>query len=88
MLMDILLGLGILAVGIFMTIKSEAVLGLFGQIEFFEKHLATSGGSHLGYKLIGLLFCFIGMLVATNLIGDFIRFVFSPLIQYQKQAPQ
>ncbi len=86
--MNIILGLVILALGVFMTIKSEAVLRFFGQLEFFEKHLATSGGSHLGYKLIGLLFCFIGMLVATNLIGDFVRFVFSPLIRYQDQAPQ
>lgn len=84
--MNIILGLAILALGILITIKSEAVLRLFGQIEFFEKHLVTAGGSHLGYKLIGIFVCFIGMLVMTNLLGDFVRFVFAPLIHYQQQS--
>ena len=78
--MHILIGLIIFAIGVFMVIKSEAMLNSFGRIEFFEKHLGTEGGSRLGYKLIGILAIFIGFLVLTNMINDFLGWLLSPLM--------
>ena len=79
--MYILIGLAILIIGIFMVIKSEAMLNSFGRIEFFERHLGLDGGSRLGYKLIGLATIFIGFLIMTNMIGDFLGWALSPLLR-------
>jgi hypothetical protein len=68
--------------GALITIKSEAVFSFFGRIEFFEEKLGTSGGSRLGYKLIGLLIFFLGILTMTGLITGFMEFVLSPLLKY------
>jgi hypothetical protein len=80
-MLRILIGLVILAVGIFIVIKTESMLSAFGRIYFFEKHFGSDGGSRLGYKLIGLLFTFIGILVITNLINNFMYWVLGPLLR-------
>jgi len=67
-------------VGALITIKSEAMLNMFGRVGFFEKYLGTEGGTRLGYKLLGILVFFIGVLLMTNLFGSFIGWVLSPLI--------
>jgi len=82
--MNIVIGAIILAVGALIVIKSEAVLNMFGRIEFFERYLGTEGGSRLGYKLVGLLTIFIGFLIMTNLIGGFLEWVLSPLLRYSR----
>lgn len=82
--MNILIGLIILAIGALIVIKSEAVLNAFGRIEFFERHLGSEGGSRLGYKLVGILAIFIGILVTTNMIGGFLEWILSPLLRYNK----
>jgi len=82
--MNIVIGAIILAVGALIVIKSEAVLNMFGRIEFFERYLGTEGGSRLGYKLVGLLIIFIGFLIMTNLIGGFLEWVLSPLLRYSR----
>ena len=82
--MNILLGLAIIALGVAIAIKSEAFLSFFGRISFFEKHLGTEGGSRLGYKLVGLIFIFIGMLIMTNMIGGFLEWLLSPLLKYNR----
>ncbi|MFH1427073.1 MAG: hypothetical protein ABIG60_00905, partial [Patescibacteria group bacterium] len=74
--MRIILGLIIFMVGGLLVIKSETILNIFGRINFFDRFLGTEGGSRLGYKLIGLLFIFIGILVMTNMIGGFITWLF------------
>ncbi|MDD5527935.1 MAG: hypothetical protein PHO56_03070 [Patescibacteria group bacterium] len=78
--MNIILGLVMAAVGALITIKSEAMLNMFGRVGFFEKYLGTEGGSRLGYKLLGILIFFIGVMIATNVIGDFMYWLLSPLI--------
>ncbi|HTW96405.1 MAG TPA: hypothetical protein VMD74_01960 [Candidatus Methylomirabilis sp.] len=78
--MNILIGLIIAVVGALITIKSEAIYNMFGRIEFFEKYLGTEGGSRLGYKLLGILAFLIGVMIATNVIGDFMYWLLSPLI--------
>jgi len=81
--MHIFVGLIIMAVGLIFIVKTEWFLYNFGRIGFFESHLAIQGGSRLGYKLIGLVIIFIGLLVAVNLFGGFVQTVTSPLTQYQ-----
>jgi len=46
--------------------------------------LGVEGGSRLGYKLIGVLTIFIGLLIMTNMIGGFMMWVFSPLLKYSQ----
>lgn len=82
--MHILSGFIMLAIGALIVVKSEAMLNAFGRIGFFERHLGAEGGSRLGYKLIGMLIIFIGMLVMTNMIGGFLQWVLSPILKYSK----
>ncbi|MCX6792543.1 MAG: hypothetical protein NTY12_00800 [Candidatus Falkowbacteria bacterium] len=80
--MSFIIGLIMTVAGALITIKSEAVFGFFGRIEFFEEKLASSGGSRLGYKLFGLLLFFLGVLTMTGLITGFMEFILSPLLKY------
>jgi len=82
--MNILIGIIIFAIGTFIVIKSEAMLNAFGRIEFFERQLGTEGGSRLGYKLVGILAIFIGMLIMTDMIGGFLEWVLAPILRYNK----
>jgi len=82
--MNFIIGLIMVVAGALITIKSEAVFSFFGRIEFFEDKLGTSGGSRLGYKLIGLLIFFLGALTMMGLISGFLQFVLSPLLKYSK----
>lgn len=65
--MRILLALALMVSGFFITWKSEWLYQNFGTIPFFDKYLGNSGGGRLGYKLFGILFSFVGILVLTNL---------------------
>jgi hypothetical protein len=78
--MNIILGLVIAVVGALITIKSEAMLNMFGRVAFFEKYLGTEGGSRLGYKLLGIAAFLIGVMIATNVIGDFMMWLLSPIL--------
>lgn len=80
MLLEILGGLALMAVGTLVVIKSEAIFSFFGPIAFFDKYLGTEGGSRLGWKLIGVLMVFIGVLTATGQIGSFVNWGLSPLL--------
>jgi hypothetical protein len=82
--MNILVGFIILVIGALIVIKSEAMLNGFGRIEFFERYLGADGGSRLGYKLIGIIAIFIGMLIMTNMIGGFLEWVLSPILRYNQ----
>ena len=77
-----ILGAIIMVIGALIVIKSESILNTFGSIGFFERHLGTEGGSRLGYKLIGILTFFIGVLIMTNMIGGFMTWMLSPLLKY------
>jgi hypothetical protein len=85
-MLHFILGAAILTGGIFWVLKSEALYNSFGAIGFFDKYLGTEGGSRLGYKLIGIAIVFIGFLVMTNMLGGFVRWVFSPIIEFQNGA--
>ena len=78
--MQFILGVLIIALGIYMVLKTEIVLKNFGSSSFFEKHLGTEGGSRLGYKLLGLLLIFLGLVIMLGMSDNFLRFLLSPLI--------
>jgi len=82
--MNFLLGLAILAAGVFIVIKTEAMLNSFGRIEFFERYLGTEGGSRLGYKLVGLVIIFIGFLIMTGMISGFMEWLLGPLLRMSR----
>ena len=84
--MNFIGGFLIICVGIFIVIKSEAFLSNFGRIAFFERYLGLEGGSRLGYKIIGFIIIFLGTLIMTNLINDFMSWSLSPLTKYSSPA--
>ncbi len=88
MIFRIILGLATMFGGGLFIFKTDAFLNNFGRMPFFENHLATSGGSRLGYKLIGIALLIIGFMIATNLIGGFISWFTSPLTQYSQPIYQ
>ena len=65
--MRILLGLGILIVGVIITLKSEWIYQNFGTIAWFEAKFHSAGGGRFGYKIIGILAAFVGIMILTNL---------------------
>ena len=79
------LGTFIATVGFLVVWKSEWMLRNFGRIAFFDQHLGTEGGSRLGYKLIGMLAMFIGVLMMTGLIDAFMGWTLSPLMDLFRQ---
>jgi hypothetical protein len=81
--MHIFYGFLMTSAGALLVAKSEWMLNNFGRIGFFDKYLGTSGGTRLGYKLIGLLVAFFGILIMTDLIGAFVLWILGPLIKNQ-----
>ena len=79
--MYIIVGLVMTVIGAAIAVYSEKMLNAFGSIAFFEKYLGTEGGSRLGYKLLGVLIFFLGVLVMTNLIQGFLLWALSPLLR-------
>lgn len=69
------------AAGVAMALKANWLYVQFGSMAFAEKYLGSSGGTRLFYKLLGTFLAFIGMLIMTNLHGEFIGWVFGPLIR-------
>ncbi|MCK5211232.1 hypothetical protein KAJ89_00870 [Candidatus Parcubacteria bacterium] len=80
--MQYIIGILILAVGFLIIFKAEWMLSNFGRIEFFENKLGTSGGSRLGYKLVGIVFIFFGFLAVTGMINGFMEWMLWPLTRY------
>jgi len=83
--MYIIFGLVALVVGLFLVIKTDSMLDMFGRVGFFEKHLGA-GGSRLGYKLVGIFVIFLGILSVTGSIEGFILWVLSPLISLNQRG--
>jgi len=84
MSMSILFGMLILAAGVLIVIKSNAILSAFGRLEFFEHYLGTEGGSRLGYKIVGLITIFIGFLIMTGMISGFLEWILGPLLRVSR----
>lgn len=65
--MNILLGLIIIIVGFLITWKAEWMYQSWGTIPFFEKYFHSSGGGRFGYRIIGILIIFVGIMTLTGL---------------------
>lgn len=82
--MYIFTGLIIIAGGVFLVLKTEWFINNFGRIAWFEAKLGTEGGSRLGYKLVGIFLIFLGVIVMTGSSSEFMSWMLSPLLKYQK----
>jgi hypothetical protein len=82
--MFVIYGLVIMALGFLIVLKSEWMLRNFGQIAWFDRYLRLDGGSRLGYGLIGAFIIIIGFIVLTNMFGDMMTWLVSPLTKYNK----
>lgn len=71
LILRILLGAAIVAVGVGFVIKTSDIEGFFGPVPFAEKYMG-GGGTRLFYKLLGCVFCLLGFLVMTNLWNAFL----------------
>jgi hypothetical protein len=78
--MNIFLGILLLLIGFGMVLKTEWLVNNFGRIEWFDKNLGTEGGTRLGYKFIGMIIIFIGILVVSGNSDTFFNWLLSPLI--------
>ena len=84
--MSFFIGLIMLVVGVAIVAKSEWMLRSFGRIAFFDNKFGLEGGSRLGYKLIGMIVIFLGILGVTGLIGGFMGWILYPLTKYSMPA--
>lgn len=65
----ILLGLVVMAGGFGIVLKTDLLRSWLGNVDWAEQHLGN-GGTRLFYKLVGAGICFIGILIASNIITD------------------
>jgi len=79
----IILGLVIIAVGAVLILKTEWFLQNFGRITWFEDKFGTEGGSRLGYKILGIIAIFIGIVLMSGNGNSFFTWLLSPLIPTQ-----
>ena len=75
----ILIGLAVTGIGGFIVIRTRVILDFFGTVSWAEEKLG-GGGSNLLYKTVGLIVCFIGIMVATDLWDAFLRATIGSLI--------
>lgn len=75
----VIIGLLVSGVGVYMVLRTETILGFFGTVDWAERKLG-GGGSRLFYKLIGLVFVFVGFMVATNLWNAFLQATLGSII--------
>ncbi|PIP33601.1 hypothetical protein COX69_03835 [Candidatus Falkowbacteria bacterium CG_4_10_14_0_2_um_filter_48_10] len=87
-MISIILGLLIAAAGLLMVVKSESLYDNFGSIEFFERYFHLQGGGRFGYKLIGIMIIFIGILMFTHLLSGFLLWILGPMIRVMGGPPE
>jgi hypothetical protein len=80
--MQIIFGIIITAVGVAFVLKTEWFLETFGRIAWFDEKLGSEGGTRLGYKLIGVIALFIGIILMTGSGDSFFGWALSPLTKY------
>lgn len=71
-ILRIAIGLLITGFGVLVVWKTPWIMGFFGRSAWAEQKLG-GGGSHLLYKFVGIVFCVIGIIVATNLWNAFLQ---------------
>jgi hypothetical protein len=81
----ILIGLALTALGAYMVIRTRTLLEFFGPIAWADAKLG-GGGSNLMYKMIGIVICFVGFMVATNLWTAFLEATLGSLFGLNNQV--
>jgi len=69
-MLRIFIGILIAIAGFMIVWKSEKVLGFLGRSAWAEKHLKYEGGSHLFYKLVGVVVIMGGLFLVSNIWQD------------------
>lgn len=67
-LLRIIAGLFMMLLGLAMTWKTHWFLGILGSVPTAERWFG-GGGTRFFYKLCGIAFIFLGIIVMTNLFG-------------------
>ncbi len=80
-LAQVLIGIIIVLVGVFFVLRTSSILDFFGPVDWAEQHL---GGSSMFYKLLGVVFCLIGFIVATDLWNAFLQATLGTLFTFNK----
>lgn len=70
-----------LVIGSFLVIKTDWFMNNFGRMSWFEDKLGSSGGSRLGYKIIGFIMIFLGIIFVTGSGESFMTWFLSPLLR-------
>lgn len=70
-------------VGALIVIYSEKIYNAVGPIEWAERKLATSGGSRLFYKLIGIGIIFIAFFYMSGILQSIFLGIFGRLFGLQ-----
>ncbi|MFA6428811.1 MAG: hypothetical protein WCW02_04735 [Candidatus Buchananbacteria bacterium] len=68
----------IIAVGLAMVIKSEAIYDFFGSVAWAEKYLGAEGGSRLFYKLLGILIIALTFMYWAGILQNILVWIFGP----------
>lgn len=70
--MQIIVGIIAVLVGAGMVVKTEWLIQNFGTNAWAEDKFGYNGGSRLLYKLIGIVFVFVGFMLITGLFENFL----------------
>lgn len=76
MLTRFLIGLGLIALGSFLLIKSELLLSWFGRISWAEEKLGAEGGTRIFYKIVGMGLIVLAFLIMSGKIVGILDFIF------------
>lgn len=83
----LLLGIAIAGLGTAIVIRTRDFVDFFGYSDWAEQKLG-GGGTFLLYKVVGIFFCFIGIMLATNLWGWFLQITLGSIIPRGNVTPQ
>ncbi|MBU4360728.1 hypothetical protein KKA66_02665 [Patescibacteria group bacterium] len=77
--MKYFLSIIIMIAGVFITIKSEWMLKVFGRVGWFENKLGLWGGSRMFYKFLGIIIVFLAVMWITGALQEILLSIFSPM---------
>ncbi len=70
--MQYFIGIAAVLAGVSLILKTQWYVENFGASAWAEGKFGTTGGTRVMYKLIGLVFIFVGFLAITNLWAGFL----------------
>jgi len=85
MLVRILIGAIVCAVGFFMVYRPKYFFDFLGRQAWVEKIFSVND-QELAYKIIGMIVIFVGVLIMTNIIYDLLGWALSPIINAGKNS--